>query len=187
MLTSSDNGPPKDLVSPMDLVTRLLVMTSDTLHSVRTGSLASLILSLIGSLFFAISSALAIFFPHSPLLAYSNIFWPLLASTFAFVAAAMLSVLVVGVFAAVNGAVHVAGVKIGQGGSVLLLAWLAWVLVLLALVYWGLVWFVEVRRWSFTKRRRSEDEVGNWKGIGTEVWKDLRKDKTALYVHSIHA
>lgn len=109
-----------------------------------------------------------------------NIFWSFLASTFAFLAAAMLTILIAGIFAAVGRIGSMGGVQVlqvWQGGSVLLLAWLAWVLVSLSLVYWGLIWFVEVRRSSFTRRKRSEDEVGNWKGIAGEVRMDFKGGK----------
>lgn len=169
----------------MDIVTRLVVMTSDALHSMRIGSFASLVVSLIGSLLSAISAVPAISFPHSRLLAYFNIFWPLLASTFAFVAASILTIMIAGVFGAVEIAIHGADLKVGRGGSALLIAWLAWVFASLPVIYWSLVWFVEVRMWSFTKRRRGDDEVGNWKGIGREVWKDLKSDdRKVFYVNT---
>jgi energy-coupling factor transporter transmembrane protein EcfT len=131
-----------------------------------------------GSLFSAISAIPGIVYPHSRLLAYTNIFWTFLASTFAFLAATLLSIMIAGVFAAIDGVVNVVGVEVRQGGSILLLVWLAWILELLSVVYWVLIWFVEVRRSSFTRRKRGEDEVGNWKGIGQEVWMDFKGGKT---------
>ena len=106
-----------------------------------------------------------------------NIMWPLVASTFAFLAAILLTIVIAGVFAAVDGVVNEVGVEVRQGGSVLFLAWLAWLLISLSVIYWGLVWFVEVRRWGFARRKRSEEEVGNWKGIGREIWSDVKREK----------
>lgn len=162
------------------LTSTSVVMMSADMDGVRKAIFASLIVSLIGSFFSAISAVPGITFPHSRLLAYMNIFWSFLASTFAFLAAAMLTILIAGIFAAVGRIGSMGGVQVlqvWQGGSVLLLAWLAWVLVSLSLVYWGLIWFVEVRRSSFTRRKRSEDEVGNWKGIAGEVRMDFKGGK----------
>lgn len=177
MLESSAEAVPENLTSPLSLVARSLNILSATLASVRIAVFASLIVSLVGSALSAISAIPAIFFPHSRLLAYFNIFWPLLASNFAFLASTLLTVLIAGVFAAVGRVVDVADVEVQQGASVLLLAWLAWLLASLSLVYWGLVWFVEVRGSSFIKRKRGEDEVGNWRSIGKEVWRDVKGRK----------
>ncbi|KNG47960.1 sphingolipid delta4-desaturase [Stemphylium lycopersici] len=152
----------------------IIIENCETYAEANETVFASLIVSLVGSAFSAISAVPAIFFPHSRLLAYVNMFWPLLASIFAFLASTLFTVLIAGVFAAVGNVVGAAGVEVQQGASALLLAWLAWLLASLSLVYWGLVWFVEVRRSSLIKRKRSEDEVGNWRGIGREVWRDVK-------------
>jgi hypothetical protein len=104
-------------------------------------------------------------------------FWPVLASAFAFVAAILLTVVISGVFLLAGEIVDVAGTDVVQGTSVLLIVWLAWLLVSLSVVYWGIVWFVEVRQSSFTRRKRSDDEVGNWKGIGREIRSDVKGSK----------
>jgi hypothetical protein len=142
------------------------------LAGVRQAVFASLLVSIVGSGFAAVSAIPAIFFPHSQLLAYFNIFWPFLASTFAFVAAILLTVVISGIFSVAGEMTDVAGTAVHQGTSVLLIVWLAWIFVGLSGVYWWVVWFVEVRQSSFTRRKRSDDEVGNWKGI----WKEVRSD-----------
>lgn len=147
------------------------------LAGVRQAIFASLLISLVGAGFSAVSAIPAIFFPHSKLLAYFNMFWPVLASAFAFVAAILLTVVISGVFLLAGEIVDVAGTDVVQGTSVLLIVWLAWLLVSLSVVYWGIVWFVEVRQSSFTRRKRSDDEVGNWKGIGREIGSDVKGSK----------
>ena len=99
------------------------------LAGVRQAIFASLLISLVG----------AGFFPHSKLLAYFNMFWPVLASAFAFVAAILLTVVISGVFPVAGEIVDVAGTDVVQGTSVLLIVWLAWLLVSLSVVYWGIV------------------------------------------------
>ncbi|EUC41105.1 hypothetical protein COCMIDRAFT_65052, partial [Bipolaris oryzae ATCC 44560] len=66
----------------MSLGSRLLIMVSTTLASVRIAVFASLIVSLVGALLSAILAIPGIIYPHSRILAYMNIMWPLLASTF---------------------------------------------------------------------------------------------------------
>lgn len=147
------------------------------LAGVRYTVFASLLVSLVGAGFSAVSAIPAIIFPHSKLLAYFNIFWPFLASAFAFVAAVLLTVLISGVFSVAGDIIDVAGGKLDQGTSVLLIVWLAYVLVSLSVAYWGVVWLVEVRRSGLTRRKRSDEEVGNWKNIGKEIWNDVKGTK----------
>lgn len=40
--------------------------------------------------------------------------------------------------------------------------------------YWVMVWFVEIRTWSYKRRRRTKKDIGNWKGIRKEIMGDLR-------------
>jgi glucan phosphoethanolaminetransferase (alkaline phosphatase superfamily) len=156
-----------------------------TLAGVREAVFASLLVSLVGAGFSTVSAVPAVFFPHSPLLAYFNIFWPFLANTFAFVAAILLTVLISGIFSVAGNIVEVTGARVDQGVSVILIVWLAWVLVSLSVVYWCVIWFVEVRRSSFTRRKRSEEEVGNWKNIGREISSDIKGTKRLLYTASV--
>ncbi|RYN57558.1 hypothetical protein AA0118_g7691 [Alternaria tenuissima] len=167
----------RDSLSPIFLVSTLLNTMVTILAGVRQAIFASLLISLVGAGFSAVSAIPAIFFPHSKLLAYFNMFWPVLASAFAFVAAILLTVVISGVFLLAGEIVDVAGTDVVQGTSVLLIVWLAWLLVSLSVVYWGIVWFVEVRQSSFTRRKRSDDEVGNWKGIGREIRSDVKGSK----------
>ena len=85
--------------------------------------------------------------------------------------------LISGVFSVAGDIIDVAGGKLNQGTSVLLIAWLAYVLVSLSVAYWGVVWLVEVRRSGLTRRKRSDEEVGNWKNIGKELWSDVKGTK----------
>ncbi|EMD96628.1 hypothetical protein COCHEDRAFT_1036230, partial [Bipolaris maydis C5] len=66
----------------MSLGSRLLIMVSTTLAGVRITVFVSLIVSLVGSLLSTILAIPGIIYPHSRILAYINIMWPLLASTF---------------------------------------------------------------------------------------------------------
>lgn len=164
-------------IPPLASLANSLYNVSDSLWSAQRAALACLIVALIGSGFSAISGFPAIIFPHSRLLVYFNIMWPALGSIFAFLAASMLTTIIVGTFSVMEGLGAAIGVEVKRGNSVLLMVWLAWLLVFLSCLYWGAIWFVEVRKWSFVRRTRSEDERGHWRGIRKEVWRDLRGKK----------
>ncbi|KAF3052466.1 hypothetical protein E8E11_010124 [Didymella keratinophila] len=144
----------------------------EKVNALRKAVFAFLIITMIGSILSAVSILPAMYFPQSRLLIYFNMFWPSLATVFAFLAALLVSVMVV-LASLLNGFSDTVGVRVGVGGIALLLVWLSFVFVSLATFYWTSVWFVETRKWSFMKRRRDEDEMGHWRGIGTEVWRDL--------------
>jgi hypothetical protein len=139
----------------------------------RKAVFAFLTISIIGSMLSAVSILPAMYFPQSRLLVYLNIFWPALACVFAFTAAIALSVTAV-LASTIKDFSDTVGVQIKQGGTVLLMSWLSVVFVGLVTLYWSSVWFVETRKSSFVKRRRDEDEIGHWKGVGEEVWRDLK-------------
>ncbi|KAF2690946.1 hypothetical protein K458DRAFT_483073 [Lentithecium fluviatile CBS 122367] len=148
------------------------------LSSIRRAILAFLILSAIGSgltFLFAIPSVL---FSHSHLFVYANLYVTHLASTFAFLAALLLTVLIIVATSLIGRLGEALGLVLERGPMVLTFVWISWAMMALAGAYWGLVWFVEVRRWSFMKRVRTDEEVGNWRGMRKEVWTDLKGKKS---------
>jgi len=81
----------------------------------------------------------------------------------------MTSVLVPGLVSVAGGVVGVVGLRVLPGNGVLLLVWLSWGFVTLDAVYWGVVWWVEVRRWGMQKSTRTTRRVerrlgGGWGG-----------------------
>mgnify|MGYP004503870291 CR=1 FL=1 len=139
----------------------------------RKAAFAFLVMTLVGSALSTVSILPAMYFPQSRLLIYFNMFWPGLAAVFALVGAILLSAVVV-LASILDGFSDTVGVQIRQGGTVLLSVWLSFVFVGLVTLYWSSVWFVETRKSSFVRRRRDEDEIGHWKGIGKEVWRDVK-------------
>ncbi|KAL1797319.1 hypothetical protein ACET3X_003925 [Alternaria dauci] len=107
--------------SPIILVPILLNTMVTILAGVRQAVFASLIVSLVSAGLSAVSAIPAIFFPHSKLLAYFNMFWPFLANAFSFVAAILLTVVISGIFSVAGELVDVAGMDLVQGTSVLLI------------------------------------------------------------------
>lgn len=154
------------LISGLDSVTARV-------NALRKATLACFITTMTGGILSAVSILAAMYFPQSRLLIYLNLFWPALATIFAFLAAVLVSVTIV-LASLLSVFSDTVGVQIDVGGTVLLVAWLSFVLVSLVACYWISVWFVETRESSFVKRRRDEDERGHWQGIGKEVWRDLK-------------
>ncbi|EFQ30425.1 hypothetical protein CGRA01v4_09968 [Colletotrichum graminicola] len=66
------------------------------------------------------------------------------------------------------------GIQIQAGGPFIAMAWVAAVASMAAAAYWFMVWFVSFRRTAFSRRKRTENEVGNWRGIFREVKGDLK-------------
>jgi hypothetical protein len=158
------------------LLAKLIASLDSIMHNVnalRKAVFAFLIITMVGSVLSAVSILPAMYFPQSRLLIYFNMFWAALATGFALLAAALVSVLVV-LASLLSGFSDTVGVQIDLGGIALLVVWLSFVFASLVTFYWTSVWFVETRKWSFIKRRRDEDEMGHWRGIGKEVWRDLK-------------
>jgi hypothetical protein len=73
------------------------------------------------------------------------------------------------------------GFQAAAGGKFIALVWVSAGLNILVAGYWFMIWFVEVRSWSYRGRRRkgegAGEEIGNWRGIRKEVWTDLKIPK----------
>ncbi|KAI8934108.1 hypothetical protein NX059_008868 [Plenodomus lindquistii] len=140
--------------------------------------ISCLMMSLVTSGLSALSALLAIFFPQSRLLIYINIAWPLLGSIIATLGSVVLTAIVAASTSILNLLGAAFSLEIHRGSIALLFVWLTWVLASLQCVYWGGIWFVEVRRWSFIRRRRADEEKGHWRGIGGELLRDYRGEKS---------
>jgi hypothetical protein len=87
-------------------------------------------------------------------------------------------VVIAGATSLVGGLGKGLGLSVERGSLVVTLLWISWAVMAVAGVYWTLVWFVEVRRWSFVRRVRTDEEVGNWRGMRNEIWRDVRREKS---------
>lgn len=145
----------------------------DKVTALRRAIFGFLIITMVGSALSAVLMLPAMYFPQSRLLVYVNLFWPGLAMVCALLAAMLISVLNL-IARVLDRFSDTVGVQISVGGTALGLVWLGFVLASLVTLYWGCVWFVETRTSSFVKRRRDEGEMGHWRGIAGEVWRDLR-------------
>ncbi|OHF02088.1 hypothetical protein CORC01_02667 [Colletotrichum orchidophilum] len=73
-----------------------------------------------------------------------------------------------------NKSIAAFGMQIQTGGSFVAMSWVAAVASMAAATYWFMVWFVSFRRTAFSRRKRTESEIGNWRGIFREVKGDIR-------------
>ncbi|KAK1579605.1 uncharacterized protein LY79DRAFT_563775 [Colletotrichum navitas] len=88
--------------------------------------------------------------------------------------AVILTALVYGARNMLNKTMDAFGIQIQAGGSFIAMAWVAAVASMAAATYWFMVWFVSFRRTAFSRRKRTENEIGNWRGIFREVKGDLK-------------
>jgi hypothetical protein len=139
--------------------------------------LASLITSLAGSGVITLLAIPSILFPASRLLIYTNLFLTHLSAMLAFLSALLVTGLMVGASSLVGRLGAALGLVVEQGGIVLFFLWSGWAVMTISGAYWGMVWFVEVRRWSLVKRVRIDEEIGDWRGTKGEVWADIEGKK----------
>ncbi|KAI9172571.1 hypothetical protein HJFPF1_02077 [Paramyrothecium foliicola] len=78
---------------------------------------------------------------------------------------------------AIGGIGSTFGLGTRKGQSFLAMVWVGAVFALIANSYWLLVWFVEFRKTSFKRRQRTSSQIGNWRGILSELWGDLRLNR----------
>ncbi|KAK2031645.1 hypothetical protein LX32DRAFT_613290 [Colletotrichum zoysiae] len=98
-----------------------------------------------------------------------------LIASFALPAFAVITtVIVYGGRNALKGIMSAFGIQIQAGASFIAMAWVAAVASMAAATYWFMVWFVSFRRTAFSRRKRTENEIGNWGGIFREVKGDLK-------------
>jgi len=69
------------------------------------------------------------------------------------------------------------GTELKKGKTFVVIVWVAAAFAIISATYWGAVWFVEFRRSSYRRRIRTEEEMGNWRGILSEVMSDLLGDR----------
>jgi len=172
------------------LVSALGALLSDTFSLATTGSHALLVLLILGAVTSGLTflgSILSLFLlppataialqQYHHLLAILNTCASALATVVLMVLAAVATGIIVGGQRSIHGLSTALGLAVGEGSAFLALTWVAAAGGAVAATYWLAVWFVEFRRTAFARRRRSPEEIGNWKGIWREVREDLRVDR----------
>jgi hypothetical protein len=147
------------------------------LDTIRSAIVAFLIVSLTNSGLIAILAIPTLLFRHSRLLIITNIVASYISFLFAFVAALLLTVLVVGITSLVRNLGSANGLSVERATRILILIWASCGAMMIVAAYWAAVWFVEVRRWSLVRRSRTDEEIGDWRGMGKEIWRSFRRQK----------
>jgi hypothetical protein len=100
----------------------------------------------------------------------------ILASTASMLQAIIATGATLGGSASVRGLASVFNIEITAGRIFLALSWASAITALVGSAYWCLIWFVEFRQTAFSRRQRKGWQMGDWRGIITEVRRDLRID-----------
>ncbi|KAM3066669.1 hypothetical protein ACMFMG_002381 [Clarireedia jacksonii] len=145
--------------------------------SLSTTTFVFFILSLVVTGLSIPTSLVATFFPSSRLLIYVNLILTQLNILFHLVGSILVTILLIAVKSILKKLGDGLGIQAAAGGKFIAFVWVSAGLNALAAGYWFMIWFVEVRGWSYRGRRRKEEEIGNWRGIKKEVWADLRIPK----------
>jgi hypothetical protein len=147
------------------------------LDTIRSATVGFLIVSLTNSGLIAILAIPTLLFRESRLLVITNIVASCISFLFAFVAALLLTVLAVGITSLLRDLGSANGLSVERGTQMLIFMWASWGAMAIVTIYWGTVWFVEVRRWSLVRKARTDEEIGDWRGMGKEVWRTFRRQK----------
>ncbi|KKY35464.1 putative sur7 protein [Diaporthe ampelina] len=76
----------------------------------------------------------------------------------------------------ISGLADALSVEVQYGGNFLVLEWVTAAFAVVGSAYWLVVWFVEFRTFTFSRRRRGARQIGNWKWTWSELKQDLRGD-----------
>lgn len=76
----------------------------------------------------------------------------------------------------INGLADALSVEVKYGTNFLVIEWVTAAFAVVGSAYWLVVWFVEFRSFTFSRRRRDARQIGNWKWTWSELKQDLRGD-----------
>lgn len=140
--------------------------------------LAFFLLSLIGSAMTAIGSGVGFLLPGNPIAVYSNLSFSIVGWIFHAVGAALSTAVIAALkLVAIGNGV---GVYSAQATKFLIFVWISFAFLLLSNFYCVAIWFVEFRGFTSRVRRRSSDEIGNWRGIPREIWGELKVESVLV-------
>lgn len=74
----------------------------------------------------------------------------------------------------ISGLAEALSVEVQYGANFLIVEWVTAAFAIVGSAYWLVVWFVEFRTLTFSRRRRSDKQIGNWKGTWSELKQDFR-------------
>ncbi|PMD50850.1 uncharacterized protein K444DRAFT_711065 [Hyaloscypha bicolor E] len=128
--------------------------------------LAFFILSLIHAMT-AIGSGVGFLLPGSSIAVYLNLSFSILGWIFHAVGTALSTAVIATLNLVASSIGNSVGVYSAQGTKFLIFVGISFAFLLISSFYWVAIWFVEFRKFTLRVRKRSSDEIGNWRGIVT--------------------
>lgn len=80
----------------------------------------------------------------------------------------------------ISGLAEALSVEVRYGVNFLVVEWVTAAFAIVGSAYWLVVWFVEFRTLTFSRRSRDASQIGNWKGAWSELKQDFRGDSWKL-------
>ncbi|KAG8162011.1 hypothetical protein KVR01_007776 [Diaporthe batatas] len=77
----------------------------------------------------------------------------------------------------ISGLAEALSVEVHYGTNFLVLEWVTAAFAIAGSAYWMIVWFVDYRTLSFSRRTRDDSQIGNWKEMWSELKQDFRGDQ----------
>ncbi|KAM0131594.1 hypothetical protein ACHAO1_007307 [Botrytis cinerea] len=158
----------------LGLATTAMPFTAGMLNIGTMAILALYGLALIGSGATIFLSAIYMFKPTARIV-YCALFFSFLASNFTMTVTLNLTAVTSMVSQMVSLVGPALGVEASVGGAFLGSSWIAAIFALIFNQYWMMVWLVEIRGYGFRRRIRTDEEIGDWKGIMNELKRDWKK------------
>jgi hypothetical protein len=138
---------------------------------------AFFIISLVGSGVSTLGSLAGIILPQNRILIYINGGFSSMGLLFHSIGSIAATATIAAINAIANNVGNDVGLNSIAGTKFLIFVWISFALVLFSSTYWVAIWFVEFRRHSLQVRRRTPEQIGNWRGVFREVLGDFRSDK----------
>jgi hypothetical protein len=184
---ADDNIPSYVVIGTTNVSIPLISNIGDSFGSIKhyisaagKANIAFFFIGLISSAVVVVLSLVSIFLARLRILALLNLGFAILAPS-ALIVSALLTTIVVGfIVSAVNGVGSSLTISATEGKEAIALAWVAWALSVVSAAYWFMIWLVHFRRSTFIRRRRAEDEVGDWRATFRGIKTGLKGEKASF-------
>ncbi|ESZ95289.1 hypothetical protein SBOR_4316 [Sclerotinia borealis F-4128] len=157
----------------LGLATTAMPFTAGILNIGTVAILALYGLALIGSGATIFLSAIYMFKPSARIV-YFALFFYFLASNFTMTITLNLTAVTSMVSQMISLVGPALGIEASVGSAFLGSSWIAAIFALISNQYWMVVWLVEIRGYGFRRRIRTDEEIGDWKGIMGELKRDWK-------------
>ncbi|TVY84822.1 hypothetical protein LSUE1_G002097 [Lachnellula suecica] len=139
--------------------------------------LAVFVISLIGNGVSILLSVAAFFAPYYGILHTAGAAITTISTQLLQIAAMTSTGIAISISSTMNSFSDTSGLSATIGGKFLALIWFGYIAAQMANGYWMTTWFVTFRKSSYKARWRTQQEMGDYKGIKKEILSDLRLPK----------